>query len=730
MNTFEFLKEYDKDLYDIAKQINSLLYEHPTSAATQMRIFIEKMIDKIIKIENINKYDYNEKSLYEKINALNQNYLEDDIIAKLHLLRKFGNGASHGEDIDLEESLLMHKEIFDLAIWFIESYKDFNFVEPRYTPPKKAHEKYDLYKNISGSHLLYQLSRLSKSSSEAVIGAKEFNDFKKYLHVDTKIKEELEEILQRIENGEENKLILLCGSVGDGKSHLISYLNNFKSSLLKDFYIHNDATASFNPKETDIDTLYKLLDPYKDSKIKNSDKNILLAINLGVLNKFLENNKSNEFKKLENFINRSKLFDENESTENIESKYFEIINFTDYFPFSLQKDGPKAKILETLFEKISAKSKENPFYLAYSKDENKKEFLTILNNYKILKNEFFQSRIINLIIKVIVKEKKLISIRDLLDLLYSIIVPPNYNKDNVINNNLGNDEIKEEVIEDKLGNHLVNLIFDYPNRSEFLEGLKENDPFDYSNEMLDNKILSLSNANDIYDFFETNLDVQLNHLGLNYLKELNDFKSLNKSLQILLIKTYVRLFYFFDEKSNNYFDDKQYEKFTKSLFAFYSGQKYHLMDIQNKLLNAINLWNGSVPSNEDYKYMDSNFNKIKIAQKLNIESYTNHINKANQDIVKKFKLYLELGVRNKNNKEEVAFINVDYPLYTLIEDINRGYIPNSFDKEESIKLVNFIDKVMGFGNSDEEILLDDLEDDSEYIFSFNEAFEYFNFREC
>jgi hypothetical protein len=77
MNTLNFLKDYDKSLNDLAEEIENIIYNHPNSSATKMRIFIETLIKKIIKIENLNSYKYSKLRLYEKIAVLNKKYLED-----------------------------------------------------------------------------------------------------------------------------------------------------------------------------------------------------------------------------------------------------------------------------------------------------------------------------------------------------------------------------------------------------------------------------------------------------------------------------------------------------------------------------------------------------------------------------------------------------------------------------------------------------------------------------
>ena len=56
------------------------------------------------------------------------------------------------------------------------------------------------------------------------------------------------------------------GSVGDGKSHLLSYLNKNNKELFQNVYIYNDATESNNPYKTAVETLVEKLRQYEKKK--------------------------------------------------------------------------------------------------------------------------------------------------------------------------------------------------------------------------------------------------------------------------------------------------------------------------------------------------------------------------------------------------------------------------------------------------------------------------------
>ena len=67
-----------------------------------------------------------------------------------------------------------------------------------------------------------------------------------------------DDLIKKIEQAKEcvgKSLILVCGNVGDGKSHVISYLKHTRSDLLDGFIIHNDATESRSPNRDEKEEL-------------------------------------------------------------------------------------------------------------------------------------------------------------------------------------------------------------------------------------------------------------------------------------------------------------------------------------------------------------------------------------------------------------------------------------------------------------------------------------------
>lgn len=146
--------------------------------------------------------------------------------------------------------------------------------------------------------LVDELNRLRKSSSDSIDGIGTFDDFKKYMHVSRSAEKDLIEILHKIEDSGRKSLVMLCGSAGDGKSHLLSYLKN-DLKLLDNYVVYNDATESSAPSKTAIETLNEALQGFSDENLEKPGENFILAINLGVLSNFIESSYGDSFKQLE-----------------------------------------------------------------------------------------------------------------------------------------------------------------------------------------------------------------------------------------------------------------------------------------------------------------------------------------------------------------------------------------------------------------------------------------------
>ena len=100
---------------------------------------------------------------------------------------------------------------------------------------------------MSVCDFIIELNRLRKSSSESIDSTNKFDEFKEYIHVERTAERDLKVILKKVNATGKKTLFMLCGSAGDGKSHLMSYLKNSEpEKLIENYQVYNDATKLLN----------------------------------------------------------------------------------------------------------------------------------------------------------------------------------------------------------------------------------------------------------------------------------------------------------------------------------------------------------------------------------------------------------------------------------------------------------------------------------------------------
>lgn len=225
----------------------------------------------------------------------------------------------------------------------------------------------DVMKNCK---FINELNRLRKSSSDSIDNVEKFDQFKSYMHVVRKMEEDLKGLLRKVNASGKKTLVLLCGSAGDGKSHLLSYLKNLdEEHLIDDYFVYNDATESSAPSKTAIETLNEFLSDYRDENLASLGQNVILAINLGVLSNFIDSKYADHFCTLRKYIENSDILTSrvNNNEYDCESN-FQHISFSDYNLYSLSAEGIHADYIEKLLEKVFIADEENLFYKTYSKE--------------------------------------------------------------------------------------------------------------------------------------------------------------------------------------------------------------------------------------------------------------------------------------------------------------------------------------------------------------------------
>jgi DNA phosphorothioation-dependent restriction protein DptF len=740
----QFIAEYNEEWAEIGKDFERFLFDDIEASLIKARKLGELVVREIYLKEEM---DFPEFANQAEKNMLlkNEGVIDDVIFNALDRIRRMGNSAAHAnKKIPFSDALKVHKNLFVICRWFMESYVISPDKEiPEYQDPQfenldekvkkllveylpdyinskeESKEEAPTYvedielPTLHNSHLLYQLSKLKESSQEAVEGHQSLSDFKKYLHIKRPIEDMLESHLNESLESTGSNLIFLCGSVGDGKSHLLGYLSSTKPELMKHFTIHNDATESFDPKKNSLDTLAEVLEPFSDDLIESSKEKLILAINLGVLHNFIESRYAEEkYLKLKSYIEEARLFDSGDISSPVEHDTFKLVNFSDYHSFELTEEGPVSSYMTNLFDRITSPNRENPFYLAYEMDKEKYGLNPLLINFQMFSSRSMQQQIIQLIIKTIMKDKILISSRELLNFIHDILVP------------ISLKDMKTGDFVDMLPHLLPNLLFEGGDKSTMLKMLGNQDPIHYRTKELDEKLISLHNSGNYYVYYRDIIFDSSAQEWIGLLEPIENIAFLEKDTKRELSELLIRSSYLYDSHLKDSFKDNVYSDYMKYLFAYNTNKKPSLQNLYFEIEKSIFLWKGSPKKN--YLYIDDEGHNIRIAEPLQLKKSAISLDNNEQGVIQRFTTTLFLGFKCEPY-ETVHKVEMDLPLYEMVVKVLKGYRLNKKDREDSIQFIDFIERLLPYGKQQQEILINDIENQLMFRLDYEDDFQVYSF---
>ena len=446
-----------------------------------------------------------------------------------------------------------------------------------------------------------ELSKLRKLSMESVENTASFAPFKQYLHVVRPVEDELRTLLRRVNRENKKCLVMLCGSAGDGKSHLMSYLRHADpEGLLNSFELYNDATESSAPELTSIDTLYEKLAPFNDENYQVDDGyKMILAINLGTLNNFIESPKGQAFTKLKQYVEDNEIFSSYTRKEvYISDSVFQHISFADYQVFTLKEDGVGTEFLSTLIGKVFSKTEENPFYQAYKNNDSCTlcQRCPVRHNYEFLSKPEHQQAVIKKIVEVVIKDKAIVSTRDILNLLYDIIVHPDFDYSDMCK--CATSEVKYLTKYIKYSTPM--LIYEYDDISPLLNCMRKHDVLKERQAEMDVAATRFHSLENIYEAFtEATSDTSYEHL--NDITKIAVLGGIKPELKKLVYRFIVRT----KEFKGEYQASTQKEllaEYIKYLYYQQSGKEKQLKKLYESTKKAIMNWDGQFDS--DYICID------------------------------------------------------------------------------------------------------------------------------
>lgn len=589
--------------------------------------------------------------------------------------------ALNGQIMQLKFKKLIHNTEYVLLtslkkeIIEIQKYNDYkNYM--KLDEYLKHIESYNNQKsaNISTT-FLNTIKNISVSSRESIVNTEEFNYFNEYLHVHRPIEDYLKQALEDLKSNESG-IILLIGTVGDGKSHLLSYFNKNKHDLLTDIYIYNDATESDNPYKTAVETLSEKLEAYQRGQLKK----IIIAINIGMLNNLKEYlSQQNKNTEIIETIESSNIFSINGMSNTLyKSNDITLVSFLNERNFTVVNGSVVSDFCNGIFDKIFQENMSNPFYSSFLKDDGRHRSESAYQNYQLMLNEKVRKSVIHLIIKIQIENKRIITTRALLNFIHDIIVPDNNIKEN--------------------DSFLVNLLFGSNDKSPILSAISEQDPVLTQDSRLDQLNIAIYNSLDLQNKCKELFDIKDFELIKNFLYLLEGLGHKRKFEMIIRLHY---LFYYQDYESSIFFEYiDMLEKIEEN--------KALKKDILQKINTAIYKWKGSpMPG---FIYNESLKPNMMMRIGLQYDPKPKKVVVTN-----KLTILVSFEIQGK-----IFEIEVDYNLFVLMKKIENGYILKEKDKIEAVVFSEFVDNILNNIDSTEKTIINIPSSNETYII--NEGF--------
>ena len=573
---------------------------------------------------------------------------------------------------------------------------------------------------------IMQLSKLRKSSAESVENTNAFNHFKEYLHVERHVEIELRKLLRSVNEKQGKCLVLLCGSAGDGKSHLISYMKNSDTEGLLDGYeLYNDATESSEPTLTSIDTLADKLTNFDDEHYDNADgSKMIIAINLGTLNNFIESEKGKSFTKLRKYVEENDILSSYaQETGYKDNSVFQHVSFADYQVFSLSENGIQTVFLEKLLEKVFSQNEDNPFYQSYKKGEKNCQLCQrcpVRHNFEFLSDPKNQQVLIHRIVQAVIIDKTIVATREVLNLLYDLIVHPDFDKQKI---SIGTSVV--QYLNDYISWTTPMLLNEFEDISPLINAMRSHDVLRNRTAIADEEATRFHSLDNIEKVFEDTAK-GTPYIALNTISNVSQLGGIKPELKKIIYRFIARL-KAMEHNLNRSEKEIRFEQYLSYLYNQNSGNEKKLAALYESTKKAVLNWDGEFGG--DFICIDESNEHNWILEELKLKAAINKDAPKITGEIKRFSPTISLRYKKdgQDNTKPVT-IKIDFALYELISDMKAGYRPTIKDKNRHTDFVSFVQQLIELGNKEERVTIIPKDGDKKYQIVFEENDFGFEFK--
>lgn len=135
MSNFAFLESYWVDLAKLGDLSEKYVYSDPNTSIIKQGMLAEVMVKYMLAYDGIEEPEY-DNTHANRIRLLKQNdLLPYEINNTLYILRKARNDAAHEISDETDKALNNLQLLFELCVWFMQTYGDYNYKPEPYLAP-------------------------------------------------------------------------------------------------------------------------------------------------------------------------------------------------------------------------------------------------------------------------------------------------------------------------------------------------------------------------------------------------------------------------------------------------------------------------------------------------------------------------------------------------------------------------------------------------------------------
>ena len=404
------------------------------------------------------------------------------------------------------------------------------------------------------------------------------------------------------------------------------------------------------------------------------------------------------------------------SNEYQENSVFQHVSFSDYQMFTLTDDGIGTKYLEELFEKVFRQGEINPFYNVYTENSSCTlcQRCPVRHNFEFMSSPAHQKAIIRKIVEVVIKDKAIISTREILNLLYDILVHPDFDY---------NAMCKAATSETKYLTKYIQyttpmLLYEFDDISPLINAIRKHDLLKDRQADMDVDMTRFHSLENIYETFMV-AAANTPYAKLNDTTKIAVLGGIKAELKKLVYRFIVRT----KDIKGEYPANKRQQLFGEYLQYLYyqnSGNEKKLGKLYDATKKAIMNWDGQFDT--DTICIDDSNEKFWVLEQLLIKPTIDRAQATVTGEVFRFSTTLKLRYRKANDIElETAEISIDYALFEMISAMKEGYRPTVQDKNQHADFVSFVQRIIEFGNKASRIVLIPKENEHDYKVIFEQT---------